>query len=977
MNKMNIKENISRILAENYFQAANAECDMYRITNILEDIRKLAETEDFLKIENHIEIKLGESVDNDLEFTVVQRLQEQLREFKREVYKNEILSAFKKNKEAGWNKWIEVFAYELTKTIEDNLNFLISLKIPVTNHEEFQQIKKLVPYAITERWPETIPLFNLFTSKKNISNEIKGELHALVAQIYLYHLWDFENALEQIEKINSLLPNSSKAERTLGEYYIQNNNFDEARNHLQKALEIDKTEVENFLVLGNLYKAENRFETAEKWYNEGIRINPGKADLYNRILLLNEHEPHYRRHAQNIDSLLEKIIKLDSEFTFTAIGNAGFVHQKNRNFEKAEAYYLRVIDMFPDRIMGYINLAYGYLAKNDFEKSEEAFLQSVKIDPDSFDAYWGLVALNKEKEDWNAVISNLDNCEKLRPEWNYHIYNEYGIAYEKLNDIKNAIKHYLLALENDPENALGLTDLFDIAELDVSPTDGLKILDKIRIIKGAEFDNEYHYRSGTLLFKNKNYEEALERFKKVLTYINADPVKLEYLGLTYEKLGNFEQAEIQYEKSADVATTDKDKFYNRLAFFLTNQNRCDKAIEILNKALAIKQEPLYFENRGYAHEILNDFENAKQDYQAAIDLAKSDIDTFENRMGVFCYNRQHYTDAIEHYSKAIEILPKAVYFENVGLAYEDSGDLKNAEESYRKALEISTGNKDIYWNRLGIFYYNQKKYKEAIKYYRKAIKIQPKAVYFENTGNAYIDAGDFENAEENFSKAHEIEPNNYIHLENLGLVSQKKQNYTVAINYFEQALSIAPENVKSFFYNYIGNCWYSLENWDEAADFYRNAINRDKNQQVYFDNLILALKNGNRINEATNIIEERLKIDPLNYRLNNQLGIFYIEIGTYKKAATCFEKNINTDPSNALGYDNLAYVYELMYQFEEAVKIYIHALRLFPNETVFIENFGKSLLNIPENDKKKKYYAKATEITELDKSRISYLNELL
>ncbi|MBN2635452.1 MAG: tetratricopeptide repeat protein [Prolixibacteraceae bacterium] len=974
---MNIKENISRILAENYFQAANAECDMFRITNILEDIRKLAETEDFIKIENHIEIKLGESIDNELEFTVVQRLKEQTRELKREVYKNEILTAFKKNKESGWNKWIEVFGYELTKTIEDNLNFLINLKIPATNDAEFQKIKKLVPYVINERWPETIPLFNLFTSKKNISDEIKGELHALVAQIYLYHLWDFEKALEQIDKIKTLLPDSSKAERTLGEYHIQNNNFDEARNHLQKAMELDKKDVENFLVLGNLYKAENRFETAEKWYNEGIRVNPGKADLYNRILLLNEHEPFYKRHEKNIDSLLEKIVKLDSEFTFTALGNAGFVHQKNRNFEKAEAYYSRVTDMFPDRILGYINLAYSYLDKNDFKKSEEAFLQSVKIDPNTFDGYWGLVALNKKKEDWNAVISNLDRCEKLRPEWNYHIYNDYGNAYEKLNDIENAIKYYRLALENDPERIIGLNALLDIAELDVPPEKGLKILNSIRDIKTAEFNNDYHYRSGTILFKNKKYEEALEHFVQILSFINSDPVKLEYLGLTYEKLGAFDQAEIQYKKSVDVATTGKDKFYNRLAFYLTNQNRCDEAIDILNKALAIKQEPLYFENRGYAREILNDFDNAKQDYQTAIDLAKTDIDSFENRMGVFCYNRQLYTDAIKHYSKAIEILPKAVYFENIGLAYENSGDLKNAEENYRKALEISTGNKDIYWNRLGIFYYNQKNYKEAISYYSKAIEIQPKAVYYENRGNAFIDNGDFHNAEENFSKAHETEPQNYIHLENLGLVSQKKQNYSVAINYFEQALSIAPENVKSFFYNYIGNCWYSLENWNEAADFYRNAINRDKNQQVYFDNLILALKNGNRINEAINVIEDRLKIDPLNYSLNNQLGIFYIEIGAYKKAATCFEKNTITDPSNALGYDNLAYVYELMYQFEEAVKIYIHALRLFPNETVFIENFGKSLLNIPEENKKKKYYEKAIGINELDKSRITFLNELL
>ena len=1114
MKNKEIKENITRILAENYFQAASNDCDMFSITKILEEVRNLAlESDDLTKVEDCIEIRLGENIDHDNEFGVVQQLQEQVRMLKREVYKAEIENTFKSNENAGWQKWLEAFGYELTKAIADNLNFLVSLKIPASKHEAFDKIKKLVPYVIKERWAESVPLFESISEMENIPATVKGELHILSAQIYLYHLWDMEKALKHIEKIKEIIPDSPKGERTLGEYYIQNNDFENARIHLQKALDIDKNDFENYLVLGNLYKAENRYETAENWYNEGIRKNPGKADLYNRILLLNEHEPYYKRHKKDIDSLLEKIIKLDTEFTFTALGNAGYVHQKNGNFEKAEDYYLRVIDLFPDRILGYINLAYSYLEKNDYEKAEEAFRKSLDKDTEAFDAYWGLVAMYRKKGEWNEVITNLKYCEKYRPEWNYYIYNDYGNAYEQIKDFDNALKYYLLALKNDPEKTFGLDALLKIAELDVPMEKGLTILKRIWEIKGRQFDEDYHYKSGSILFKNKQYADAAHHFEQSPKTIEGDPVKLEYLGLVYEKSGDFEKAEIAYQKAIDAAETDKDKYYNRLAFFLTNQNRCSKAIDLLNKAIEIKQEPLYFENRGYASEILGELENAESDYFKALNQAENNKDTYENRLGVFYYNQKKYDEAIQRYSNAIELFEKAVYYENIGLAYEYSGKIENAEESYRKALnieeyekdiyenrlgvyyynlqnygeaiqhyskainlnakpvyheniglafehsgnhqkaednyrkalelaeanldkyynrlgfflsvigkyeesvemlkkaielnplptyfenlgfsleklgnlkeaetnyqkalEISPDQKDIYLNRIGIYYYNQKKYDQAIRYYKKAVEYQQKPVYYENLGNAYFDSEDYESAEKEFIKVLEITPQNYIYFENLGLISQKQQEYKKAIGYFEQALSLAPENEKGFFYNYIGNCWYSLDEWNKAAEFYRNAINRNPEQDVYFDNLILALKNNHQFDEAIKIIEAKLIDNPENNPLINQLGLFYIQTNEYIKAADCFKSYIKIEPTASLGYDNLAYVYELMHQYEDAVKVYLQALQLFPDKNVFIENFGKSLLNIPEEGKRKKYYSKAMNINGLDKSRFSLLEEQL
>ncbi len=1012
---MKVKEKISQLLAENYFQAASSDCDMFRITDILEEVRSMEITfSEIIKLEDRLELRLGENIANENEFHIIQRLLDQIRQLKRENYKHEITEILKKDEGKGWLKWMEIFAVELTKTSVDNLNFLLTLKIPEKYQKDFRKIKRLTAYLTEERWPESLPLIQIFIENSKHSKTIKADLHMMAGQIHLYHFWDMPKTMEHFKKVKMLLPESAKAERVFGEYCIQNKDFKKGREHLQKALDFDKKDFENYLVLGNLYKAENRYETAESWYNEGIIQNPGKADLYNRLLLLNEHPAHYKNHSSDIDNLIEQIIKLDNNFTYTALSNAGFVHQKNSNFEKAEEYYGKVLDLFPNRVQANTNLGYSFLDKNDLKKAEELFKKSIEIDKNAFDGYWGMVALNRIKEDWKALISNLTTCERIRPEWLPFFYYDYGNGFEKLKELDKSRKYYLLALQHDPQKTLGLSALLDMAELDLDFKTGIALMEEIKKIIGPESEERYYYRKGVIYYKNQGYKNAVECFEKAKNTIEDDPVKLEYAGLAYEKTGNHKKAEETYRKAINSATANKNKYYNRLAFYFTNQNRCREAIELLNKAIAIKQEPLYFENRGYAHELLGEIENAEINYKKALELADNNKDIYENRLGIYFYRLRNYKKAIEHYNKAIEFYQKPVYFENIGLAYERSGEIKNAEQSYRKAvecaahdkdkylnrlgfflsglgkhneairlleeaiqinkvptylenlgfsleklgqlkeaeknytkaLEISSGQKDIYLNRLGIFNYNQKKYEDAILYYRQAIDENPKAVYYENLGNAYKDSGNFALFEDAYQKAAKIEPHNGIYYFQLGwrtLIELKdtkksKQYLNKALKIFRETPEIEPEELLSI--QYLGAAYQQEGNLEKAEEIFKEAYT----------------------------------IDSDNDLICNFLGKVYLDKKEYKKALEFYNKALTLNPDKMSNYQNVAETYEILGETKKELETYKNGARVAP---VLHQNIGKIYFKNKDYENAKKHILLALETEPENFISLEYLGLLM
>ncbi len=86
--------------------------------------------------------------------------------------------------------------------------------------------------------------------------------------------------------------------------------------------------------------------------------------------------------------------------------------------------------------------------------------------------------------------------------------------------------------------------------------------------------------------------------------------------------------------------------------------------------------------------------------------------------------------AIRHFKSALEEDPNndRLYY-NLGTAYLQKGDLKNAEKFLKRSLQTKESDlKEKAYSNLGDVYYKSKKYNQALKAYREALKINPESL---------------------------------------------------------------------------------------------------------------------------------------------------------------------------------------------------------------------------------------------------------
>jgi len=177
---------------------------------------------------------------------------------------------------------------------------------------------------------------------------------------------------------------------------------------------------------------------------------------------------------------------------------------------------------------------------------------------------------------------------------------------------------------------------------------------------------------------------------------------------------------------------------------------------VVNPYLA---EIYYF--TGMRHDVDKNYDRALPNFEYATLL-----DPYNGRilhaLGTTYYNLKMFDKAEELLQRTKKYIIDANTFYNLGLIYSQVSLYRKAEEEFKLAVYLNPKFKKGY-HYLGLLYFQQKDYDKAIEQWKKILEIEP-----------------------NF-------PNKYIVLNNLGIVYQKKQMPDKALEYFLQALQLAPE----------------------------------------------------------------------------------------------------------------------------------------------------------------------------------------
>ncbi len=238
------------------------------------------------------------------------------------------------------------------------------------------------------------------------------------------------------------------------------------------------------------------------------------------------------------------------------------------------------------------------------------------------------------------------------------------------------------------------------------------------------------------------------------------------LGLIHCRRGDYSRAVHAYLRALEISPNEPVIYYH-LGLAYRKQGKTEQAIEAYRKAISLDEKfALAYNDLAVLYEELGEYDRAIELYRRAVEVGeKSEAAALAGtNLGVALIRKGDLEGAVEALSAALAVKPglaDALY--DRGVAFQQLGQLAEAERDYRAALEAGGRLPRVYSN-LGVVLFLQDRYQEALEQYQEALKLDPNfasahrnlaIVYEKLASEAESGTGGTENAAEYWRKAHE------------------------------------------------------------------------------------------------------------------------------------------------------------------------------------------------------------------------------
>lgn len=462
---------------------------------------------------------------------------------------------------------------------------------------------------------------------------------------------------------------------------------------------------------------------------------------------------------------------------------------------------------------------------------------------------------------------------------------------------------------------------------------------------------------GEYYLKNGETQKSRDYFLQVITMKPGDYISFNYIGDSFMAENKLESAESWYNDALRKNFLQTDSYRRLINLYGIKTWFNDKWPRIEELLIKIEKRPR--------------FRNSMQLVKKG--LANSDCfedlqlyHTYRTVASVWFANDRSET-AEEWYRKAIALHPETP------TAYIDLAYLKlhlqqpeQAKELFSQALEADDDNFDLYWG-LAYYYQTQKQKEESLGNYQKCLRLRPdwEDMICNFIGNLYYSFNEYNDAISYYRKA--IEKNNQypVYTNNLADACQLladqyygNQDYPAAEKYYLDAANTDNDAVR---WNTLGNLYFELERWKDAADSYSKAI-AIKKDPLYLENCGLAYERMEHFEEAEKHYLEALENDPESDKLFNRLGVFYYDRKEYDKSIIYYLKALEHQPEDLIYLENIALAYTMKDDYKAAIEIYGKFLQISPADAKIMNAIGVAYYNQQQYEPAIEFYRKALEI---------------
>ncbi len=374
----------------------------------------------------------------------------------------------------------------------------------------------------------------------------------------------------------------------------------------------------------------------------------------------------------------------------------------------------------------------------------------------------------------------------------------------------------------------------------------------------------------------------------------------------------------------------------------------EASVSAYERAIEIEPRPRYYNNLGDVYDALGRSDEAITAYEKAIELDPTYAWPYHN-LGQLYAERGNYETALDFYQRAIDHhqsdKDRAISWDDFGDANAALGNYEEAISAYQWAGVLNPKYAPP-WYGLGNVYATLEQYPEAIAAYRRTLLLDPtNAQAYHNLAFVYARNGDYERAVDQYQQAierHEDEGAKAIALNGLGDVYVALDQYLDAINAYERAIAIDPEQAQSW--NSIGDVHRLSGDSEAAIEAFRQAVRIDPEHSAAWNSLGDLYADLERDDEAIEAYLRVIELEPDSAWPYNNLGFIYAKRNEYEKARTLYKQAIDRhedDQGKAISWNNLGDVFVKLQQDKDAIEAYQWATALDPDYAWPHHNLGQ------------------------------------
>ncbi|RTL43411.1 MAG: tetratricopeptide repeat protein [Candidatus Melainabacteria bacterium] len=382
---------------------------------------------------------------------------------------------------------------------------------------------------------------------------------------------------------------------------------------------------------------EGNYDRAVNYFNEAIKADDKRADLYHDRARANLHLQKYAAAVADYTSALnldknfasarldraaayyylgdyskaiadyDELIKADANNVDAYFGR-GLSYSKLKDYTPALADLNKVIELNPHHTGAFEDIANAYLAQGKLSEAIDAYSQSLKNNPRDANAFYMRANSYKRLGKTNEALNDFTSAIGIAP-GRYEFYNDRGYALYESGKYKDAIA--------DLAQALKLNPTYEIAKHNLHAACSKLIASIGNSAKSPE-------QLGDLAFAyyhDDKFGEAMAAANKALLLNAQFRPALNIRAAIELKDRRFDYALTDADNALKVKTDDKDAMLTRARAYL-NLGRYDKAIKDYDSCVSENDNTSLFalRERALAHLLANEGALASKDAQQFLEL---------------------------------------------------------------------------------------------------------------------------------------------------------------------------------------------------------------------------------------------------------------------------------------------------------------------------------------------------------------------